>query len=212
MATYDHQEQETVDALKAWWQENGTLVMLAAAAFVVSVAGVQGWRYYTKSQSEQAARAYGAVQEAAAGRDLKKIRDAAAAVTENFSGTAYAPRAALIAARASAEAGDLQSARLQLQWVLDHATEAELIDVAQLRLAGVLLDEKKHDEALRLLDARHGDSFEILYQDRRGDILSAQGKTAEARAAYRKVLETLERGSPYRALVQAKLDGLGAEK
>ncbi|MBI2314364.1 MAG: tetratricopeptide repeat protein [Betaproteobacteria bacterium] len=212
MATYDHQEQETIDALKEWWTENGTLVLLAAAAFVISVAGVQGWRYYKKSQSEQAAQAYAAVQEAAAGRDLKKIRDAAAAVTDNFSATAYAPRAALIAARASAEGGDLQSARLQLQWVLDHASEAELKDVAQLRLAGVLLDEKKHDEALRLLDAKRGDSFEALYQDLRGDILTAQGKTAEARAAYRKALEILERASPYRAVVQAKLDGLGAEK
>lgn len=209
MAAYDHQEQETLEGLKAWWSEYGTLVLLGVAAFVLSVAGVQGWRYYKKSQSQQAAQAYSTLQEAAAGRDVKKVRDAAAVVMDRFGGTAYAPRAALIAARASAEAGDLQSAKLQLQWVLDQASEAELKDVARLRLAGVLLDEKKHDEALKLLDAKRGDAFESLYQDLRGDVLAAQGKAAEARAAYRKALETLERASPYRALVQAKLDGLG---
>ncbi len=210
MAAYNLEEQETIDELKAWWKEYGTLVLLSVVVFAIAAGSIQGWRYYKKSQAEQAAQAYVALQETAAARDAKKIHDAATIIMDKHSGTPYASRAALTAARASAEAGDLQSAKLHLQWVLDHAREAELTDVARLRLAGVLLDERRLDEALKLLEARHGESFESLYQDLRGDILAAQGKAAEAKGAYQKALQALDKNSAaYRALIQAKVDGLG---
>ena len=76
----------------------------------------------------------------------------------------------------------------------------------------MLLDEKKYDEALKLLDAKHPDSFAGLYADLRGDALLAQGKSAEAKAAYKQALEKLPAQSSYRLLVQLKLDGLGGGK
>lgn len=210
MAAYNLEEQETIDELKAWWKEYGTLVLLSAAAFAIAAGSIQGWRYYKKNQAEQAGQAYMAFQETAAARDAKKIRDAAAVIIGKYSATPYASRAALTAAHASAEAGDLQSAKLHLQWVLDHAREAELADAARLRLAGMLLDERKLDEALKLMEARHGESFESLYQDLRGDILAAQGKATEAKGAYQKALQALDKNSAaYRALIQAKADGFG---
>ena len=57
-------------------------------------------------------------------------------------------------------------------------------DLVRLRLAGILADEKKYAEALGLLETKHGESFEGLYADLKGDILSTTGKIAEARAAY----------------------------
>jgi predicted negative regulator of RcsB-dependent stress response len=51
-----------------------------------------------------------------------------------------------------------------------------------------------------------------LYADLRGDILAGQGKRAEARAAYQTALDRSEAASPYRAVVQVKLDSLGEAK
>jgi predicted negative regulator of RcsB-dependent stress response len=76
-------------------------------------------------------------------------------------------------------------------------------------MAGVLLDEKSHDEALKLLDAKHGAGFDGLYADLKGDVLLASGKSAEARAAYQLALEKMDPASAYRGLVQLKLDGMG---
>jgi predicted negative regulator of RcsB-dependent stress response len=120
--------------------------------------------------------------------------------------------AALSAARASFESGDLGAAKTQLQWVIDNAKEDEMRDVARLRLAGVLLDEKKYDDALALVNAGHGAAFSGLYADLKGDILLAQGKRGEARGAYQQALDKSDARSPYRPMIQAKLDALGDAK
>ena len=85
------------------------------------------------------------------------------------------------AARAAFETGDFSASKVQLQWVIEHAREEEFRDVARLRLAGVLLDEKKYDEALALVKDERTPAFGALYADARGDILLAQGKRGEAR-------------------------------
>jgi predicted negative regulator of RcsB-dependent stress response len=92
---------------------------------------------------------------------------------------------------------------------MDNAKESEIRDIARLRLAGVLLDEKNHAEALKLVDAKPVDSLVGLYADLKGDILLAQGKKAEARSAYQLALDKSEAGSSYRSIIQMKLDALG---
>jgi predicted negative regulator of RcsB-dependent stress response len=120
--------------------------------------------------------------------------------------------AQLRAAKTLAAANDLAGAKQRLQWVIDKAKEDEMRDVARLRLAGVLLDEKNPDEALKLVDAKHTASFDGLYADMKGDILAVQGKRAEARAAYQTALEKLDPRSSYRQLLQVKLDAVGETK
>jgi len=97
-----------------------------------------------------------------------------------------------------------------LNWVADHAAEAEYKTVARLRLAGVLLDQKKYDEALKQLAGAHAPSFDALVADRRGDILAAQGKVEEAKAAYQQAWKSMEGQLEYRRMVEAKLTALGA--
>jgi len=52
--------------------------------------------------------------------------------------------------------------------------------------------------------------FAPLAADRRGDVLLAQGKAEEAKAAYRKAWDTMDAKVEYRRLVEAKLTALGA--
>jgi len=129
---------------------------------------------------------------------------------EKYGSTPYGPMAALIMAHANHQAGDLQSAGTQLQWVIDNTKDDEAAAVARLRLAAVRLDEKKLDEALKLLDAKHGEALAALYADLRGDVLVAQGKPAEARAAYKLALDKIAAGGNYRNVVQMKIDALGS--
>ncbi len=208
---YNLQEQEQIDELKAWWKENKRVVILVITAFVVAAAGIQAWRYYQQSQAQQAAESYGALQQLVPENNAKKIREAAAIIIEKFSSTAYAPRAALIAAKVDYQAGDAQSAKTQLQWVIDHAAEDELQDIARLRLAGMLLDEKNYTQALQLLETKHNPSFDAFYLDLKGDVLVAQGKPAEARSAYQEALNNTDKKSAYRDLIQIKLDALGGK-
>lgn len=208
---YDLEEQEQLDVLKTWWKKNGNTVLLALAVFAAVIAGMQGWRYYQASQRQQAALAYEAVQNGVQGKDIKRIRDAAGQLIEKYPSTPYATRAALLAASANYESGDAKSAKAQLLWVTEHAKEDGARDIARLRLAGILLDEKDYAEALKQLDAKHDKSFDGLFADLKGDALAAQGKAADARAAYQLALEKMDEKSAYRQVVQMKLDSLGGQ-
>lgn len=206
---YDLEEQEQIDALKAWWKQYGNAVVVGVALFVAIVAGMQGWRYYQGRQAAQAAALYESLQGAIGQQNTQKVREIAGQLIEQFPRSPYASRAALAAARTNHEAGDAKSTRAQLQWVLDHSKSDEIRDATRLRLAGALLDEKSYDEALKLLEAKHGTAFDGLYADLKGDVLLATGKQAEALASYKLALEKIDPASAYRGLVQMKLDGLG---
>jgi predicted negative regulator of RcsB-dependent stress response len=209
---YDLQEQEQLDELKAWWKDYGRLVILGVALGALVVAAFQGWRWYRHSQSLAALALYEQLEQAERAGDGRKVRDIAGGIVAQYASTPYASFAALSAARASFEAGELPEAKARLAWVVENARREELRDIARLRLAGVLLDEKGYAEALKLLETKPAESMTALYADLRGDILLAQGKPADARNAYQLALDRTEAGSPYRATVQLKLDSLGEPK
>ncbi|ARO86333.1 hypothetical protein EBAPG3_000245 [Nitrosospira lacus] len=212
MATYDLEEQEKIDGLKSWWEAYGTLVIIIVAILIAGMAGQQAWKYYKTQQTEQAAELYASLLQVEASGDPKKISDAAHLLMEGFPASGYAARAALISARASFESGDMQNAKSRLQWTLDNTKEEELKDLVRLRLAGILLDERKYDDAVRLLDTKHGESFDGLYADLKGDILTSAGKIPEARAAYQTALGKLGKKGTYHSIVQMKLDALAEGK
>jgi len=208
---YDLEEQEQLASLKAWWKDNGTLVIVTAAAAALAFAGWQGWQVWRDGQVRQAATAYETLVKALAAGDAKAVRDSSGTLAESHPKTLYASMAALATARFHVEHGDLRSAKAQLQWVLDRSPSDELRELARLRLAGVLLDEKGYDEALGLLGAQHSPALAGQYAALRGDVLVAQKRIEDARAAYRLALEKSDpqRHTAFRETVQIRLDALG---
>lgn len=209
MAVYDFEERESLDDLKAWWARWGTAVTIAAVVACAIAIGVQGWRWYTAKQADEAGALYAALTSAARSNDLPKAKDTTAQLEDKFARTGYAPRGALMLAKLLFDSGDVAGAKAHLQWVIDRGDEAELKEIARFRMAEILLDEKKYDDALKMLDAKHGDPFAGLYADLRGDALAASGKPAEARAAYETALAKLDAKSQYKQYVQVKLEALG---
>lgn len=209
---YNLEEQEQIDALKAWWNDYGNLVVLAVLACLITIAAFQGWRYYRAQQTERAGALFSQLDQAAQANDQKRVRDIAAQIVEKHPSTPYAGMAALTAAKAGYTTGETEDAKKNLQWTMEKARAQEMREVARLRLAGILLDEKKYDEALSLLAAKPADAYAALNADLKGDVLSAQGKTAEARTAYQLALEKSGAASRYRPLIELKLDALGEAK
>ncbi|MCL2524700.1 MAG: tetratricopeptide repeat protein [Betaproteobacteria bacterium] len=207
MAHYDLEEQEQIDQLKTWWKMYGNLVtgLLAAAAF--SMASWQGWNWYQNKQAAEASAVFAALEEAVAVGDAQKIKAMAGELADKYAGTSYAPFGALLAARQSFAAGDLKTARMQLTWAAENGRD-EVRDLARYRLAAVLLDEKEYDAAIKQLDIAPAPAFAGRFQELRGDVLFAQGKKEEARAAYRAALDQME-ASLGHELLQQKIDSLG---
>lgn len=220
MATYDLEEQEQLSAIKTWWQMNGNLVTGIAVAGAVAVVSWQGWQWYQRNQGAQASAVYAAVQDAVNAQDAKKAKEAAGALLDSHAGTAYAGMAALLSAKLQVDAGDLKTARAQLAWAAANARDPALKDLARLRLAQVMVEEKAYDEALKEIEREPLEPFAARYAELRGDIHAAQNKRNEARAAYQAAIAKVdarpkEGGSPaatttaFRELLQLKLDALG---
>ena len=209
MAHYDLEEQEQIDTLKTWWKMYGNLVTGLVMAASLAVVGWQGWNWYQGGQSAKAAAIYGVLEQAAAAGDAQKVKAAAGELAEKFGRTAFASLGAMVAAKQSFDAGDLKTAKTQLIWVAENGKN-EVRDLARLRLAAVQLDEQAYDEALKQLEAAHAVAFDARFLELKGDVLTAQGKKAEARAAYKSALEKMaDKPSASRELLQQKLDSLG---
>jgi len=209
MAVYDLQEQEQIDALKAWWKQHSRLILLAVTVGVLTFGAIVGWRYYENRQALAAGQLYGELEVALNAGDRTKARDITSRIVMEYPHTGYAVLAALLGARIADETGDIASTETRLRWLLDNASDDATRDLARLRLAALLLDEKKYPDALTLLESGHGAAWDALYADLKGDVLLAQGRTDEARAAYQVAFDKSSAQNAFRALVQAKLDTAG---
>lgn len=218
MATYDLQEQEQIEELKTWWKLHGTLITTVVVLLAVGVVGWQGWQWWQRSQADQAAQLYGNMQQALMQQDVKRARLLAGELIDKYAGTAYAGMAALLSGKVLAETGDLKSAAAQFGWAAEHAQDQGTRDLARLRQALVLTEEKSFDAALTLLAVPPAPSFMPRYLEVRGDILAAQGKSGEARGAYDEAIKALEGArkaeglppGPYLEILQAKRAAVGA--
>ena len=209
MAALDLQEQEQLAELKAWWEKRGNLVLSTLIIVFLAIAAYNGWRYYQRSQSLAAGAVFEQLQAATAAGDKAKTREIAGMLLENYPGSSYASLGALMAAKALFDAGEAQSAKAQLQWVIDKGRDGEFKHLARVRLAGLLLDEKLYDEGLKVLEAARPPHFESLYADRRGDLLLAKGKPQEARAAWQEALKTADAKTAMRGSLELKLELIG---
>jgi predicted negative regulator of RcsB-dependent stress response len=211
MATHlDLEEQEQLDQLKHFWKQYGNLITWLLIAVLAAFAGWNGWNLWQRDQAVKAGAMYDEIDKSVQAGDADRAAALFGGLRDRFPRTAFAQQAGLLVSKLQFEKGQADNARATLAWVAEHATETEYQTVARLRLAGVLMDQKKYDDALKQLDAAGAKEFESLVADRRGDILLAQGKKDEAKAAYQKAWTTMDPKVDYRRLVEAKLTALGA--
>ena len=211
MATHlDLEEQEQLDAVKQFWKRYGNLVTGLLIAVLLAYAAWTGWSWWQREQATQAAAMFDELDKAAQAADVDKVARVFGDLKSRYPKTAFAQQGGLLAAKVQAEKGQADAAQATLDWVSAHATETEYQTIARLRVAGLLLDNKKYDEALKQLDAATAAGFEPLMADRRGDVLMAQGKPDDAKASYSKAWQAMDARIDYRRLIEAKLAALGA--
>ncbi len=211
-------EEEQVEALRRWWDENGRSTVVAIVVALAATFGWQGWQRYDQQRTEAASDLYQQMMQVAA-----TVEDGPAAVAElerlagqlrdEYTGTTYAQFAALQLARIAVAGADLDSAAQQLRWALAEADSgSEVALIAQLRLARVLAAAGDSDRALELLNSGGNKRYRAAYAMARGDVLAAQQRDEEALAAYREA-QVLVQQYPEQlnlATLEAKLQGLTA--
>lgn len=215
-------EEETVESLKQWWQENGKQLVLMV---IVVFAGYTGWLLWQNSRLDNAEAAsdlyeeilsLAAVEQGAtvSDADSRRIVDAATQLQSEHGDTVYAMFGALFAAQQQVRSDNLDAATASLQWILDNEkdgmfrkTEPSLILTAKLRLGRVLLAQGDYERALAIVNGVDPQSFEPAFSELRGDIYMAMGRADDAREAY---LAAQQAGNNSEIL-RMKIDALSGE-
>lgn len=206
---YDLEEQESIDQMKAWWDQWGTPITAAVCVCCLGFAGWNGWQWYQRNQTAQASGAYVQLQNAIYQNDAKNVKSIADGLIEDYGTTIYAPLGALASAAAEVQEGNLDLARDRLVWVIEKSGHPEYDTIARVRLAGVELSAKKPEAALKVLEpAKPVPDQTALVEDRLGDVYYAMNDFEKARAAWQKAVEAAGEQSPIRGVLHYKLASL----
>ncbi|MFT5575102.1 MAG: putative negative regulator of RcsB-dependent stress response [Bermanella sp.] len=182
-------DEEQIDALKGWWQENGKSTVLGILAALALFFGWQGWQTQQANRVAEASAMYQSLLEAdtaaeSGAAQLATAKHLAETLKSQFPSMTYAVFAAMYKAKYAARDDDWQTAESELQWVISQKPDAPILLQAKVRLAHVLLAQKRYEDAQKTLEGSDLGSYAALIAETRGDILFAQGKSDEALAAY----------------------------
>lgn len=205
----DLEEQEQLDQIKHFWAQYGNLITWVLIVVAASLAAWNGWQYWQREQSAKATALYDEIERAALGGDAARLEGSLAEMQQRFASTAQASQGTLLAARVLFDEGKAEPARAALAWVAGKGADDAYRAVARLRLAAMHLEAGQHDEAMKALDSKVPAEFQGLFDDRKGDVLLAQGKAGEARQRFEAAWKAMDASNPYRKLVEVKLASLG---
>lgn len=210
-------DEEQVELIKNWWKENGKTLLLSV---IVVLGGWFGWNTWQTSQQQQAEAAselysqlVEAVAQPAAQQTEEQKSSAVALATElktTYAGTSYADFGALFLARFAADAGDFDAAAAELQAVVNSSKAAAVKYTAQARLAQVLIQQEKFDEALALVNTVPDPAYTVQFEDAKGDALYRKGDSAEARNAWIRARDAAQTLGLNTQPLQRKIDALAA--
>lgn len=189
MNEYETEEQQ-VEALKKWWKENGTSLIVG---LLVGVTALFGWRYYDNHKNVHAMQAsdmYMQVMQRVSRNSVDdKTIDIHNELINKFSDTPYAALSALALAKSEYEKKNTDAATAQLELAKKYADDEVIIQTANLRLVSVYIEQGRFDEAEALLNSSHDSAYDAKYEELRGDLYLAKGDTAQARMAYDKAID-----------------------
>lgn len=208
MEAYQTEDQQ-VESLKQWWAKHGRSTIVAVIAGLGIILGGRAWVDHKNSQSDGASMLYQAMLTAIQDGKPDAALEQGARILGQYQSTPYATLAALASAKVKMDQGDLTTARTHLQWVLDHGKPQEMVNIARVRLARVLMDSGEAQQALTLLGNDPPAGFVGIYKELEGDLYRALGQIENARAAYRNALAALTPQARNRDELQMKLDDVG---
>lgn len=201
-------EEEQVEAIRAWWRENGRSAIFGVVLGLGAIFGWRGWQAHVAAQAEAASALYQEMLAAARAGDAAVAGQAGEKLTVDYADTSYAIFARLVLAGLAVDAKDLAAAEAQLRRALEHHAASALGPEIRLRLARVLAARKDFDAALALIGSPADmQGFVAAAAELRGDIESARGNHDAARDAYEKA--GASPAGAANSLLELKLESLG---
>ncbi|NKC16907.1 MAG: tetratricopeptide repeat protein [Gammaproteobacteria bacterium] len=203
-------DQEQVEKLKKWWDENGKTTVFGLVLGLGGMFGWAAWQAHRTAQAEAASTLYSQIVQAAEDDDYAKVDATAQTLIAGFADSGYATLATFYRAKAALEEGNSDGAAVQLEWISNNSTQLEYRDIARLRLARLALDAGDAARAEAIASATPSDSvYAGAFQALRGNIAERKGDIETARKAYQSALDALDANTAQGLRLRLALDNLG---
>lgn len=204
MTNYETDE-ETLEAIKSWWKENGKSVVGGLVIGIAAIVGYKQWGSYQSQQAESASSLFQIMNENIANKKFDEFYATGSEIILEYSSTPYASLASLAMAKKYIDDKKYEDAIKKLNWLLSNSNDAGVKHIARIRLARILLNEKKIEQAYDLVKDEQSSSFKSEYSELRGDVYVAKKKFPLAKAAYKSALATNIRNKEKREFIEMKL-------
>ncbi len=202
-------DQQRAEQVRGWFGAN---IWFLLAGLVLGLGALFGWRQWTEGRAQRAEQASALYEEMLTairvGRAVR-AEEIAGELERDYTATPYLDQARLAMARLKMDGSRPEEAARYLEQVVAGPASAELRDIARLRLARVLIQMEKYEEAIRQLAPPQDSAFAARYHEVRGDAYYAMGRRDDARSEYQAALEQVAESPIDPALLQAKLDEVG---
>ncbi|MBL3557077.1 MULTISPECIES: YfgM family protein [Marinobacter] len=207
-------EEEQVQAIKDWWKNNGTSLLIGIAVALAIVFGWQAWQNHQMQQRTEAASQFADLINAYSDESDENRAETVAYVAERlrdeYTDSAFAIYGMLMLARQQMmEQNDAEAAIESLSWAQEKAGDSgPLALVIRNRLARAHFAAEQYDQALSIIESvGEAGSFNAIFTELRGDILLAQGDRDGAREAYLAARDQNQQGRS--GILELKLSDLG---
>ena len=219
MASYASDEEQ-IEALKRWWEENGKSLIAGVVIVLVVLFGSRQWQSAQLAKAEAASELYDAIMQLAVADATASLSDASMAILESsynelrndHTNSIYSRYGALMMASVYVNQENYEQAAAELNWVLENpdlgfmrSAEPELFLTARLRLARVRLAQDEPQEALALVTAVDPLELAAGYAEVEGDAYRDMGQHDAARSAYGRAISF---GPDNASLIELKMLGL----
>lgn len=208
-------EEEQVEIIKKWWKENGTTIILSLVVVFSGWFGYNYWQDQTQLKTENASQLYNQLAQAAAQSGVTEegmatMKTVASELKNEYAGTTYAEFGTLFLARFAAEEGNYDEAAAELKALAENSKQEPVKYTAQARLAQVLIQQEKFDEALALVSTVPNNAYASQFAEAKGDALYLKGEYADAQQAYKTALEAAQNIGLRADALQRKIDMLAS--
>jgi len=221
LASYANDEEQ-VEALKRWWQENGSSLLTGIVIVLVVLFGSRQWQGAQLAKAEAASDLYEDVVQLAlldqasalTAESMAQLESSYDELRNEFEDSIYARYGAMMMATVYVNQENYDQAATELNWIIDNPelgfmqkAEEELFLTARLRLARVKLAQGQAQEALTIVSEVEPGALAAGFAEVQGDAYLMLGQSEQARSAYERAI-SLEPDNA--SFIDLKIRGIGS--
>lgn len=203
-------EEQQLEQIRDFFKANQNVILACVLVFLCAMGIYRYWDWHQTKIKTEASSLYDALLFSASHNEDANIQAYAGKLTNSYPRTVYAQAAQLALAKFFVAKGEWPRAKQALQSVIDHASVPALQQIARLRLARILIQEKNNQQALTLLKVRSDKAYESVVLELEGDIYMLEKNVAQAKLAYEAAQQLVKQKGMNNGILDMKLTKLNA--